>query len=371
MIWILSRVAWGSNIAPPTALAEITGSNAQVDSEISEVTASNPFALQSKPTFRDWLNGQNQFPDFEFTKPSTLSLYQQRHWKMNSLIIGGPPVKPINGNAVHALLPLRSAGVQASEQQLASCCKKPTEESYRPRTDKPLDAKKKPEPQQNSRLSAYFWLFAREGSSSALSNPFNSALQPGGVQYGGSQTGAILTYRLAGNHDQNVALYSRVSTALAVKKAGEAAFGVRIKPIKGIPISLYAEKRFRENALGDDGTAVFVAGGTGPDQIMRGTFLETYGQAGYVFQDDSSYFFDGSASVQKKLSSIGAGKISMGGAIWAGGQEGVRRVDVGPRVNIDAPFGNISTRVSIDWRQRVTGNAQPGSGLAVSLSSSF
>ncbi|MEP2989960.1 MAG: hypothetical protein ABJN65_01830 [Parasphingorhabdus sp.] len=358
-------------MALPAALADITGSNDQVDFVVSEIVANTPFALQSKPTFRDWLNGQDQFSGFEFAKPINRSLYQQRQRKMISLNIGDPPVKPINDNQAHSQFPVRPAGVQTTEQQLVSCCKKPTEELSRTRIDEFLDAKKKPERLQNSRLSAYFWLFAREGSSSASSSPFNSALQPGSAQYGGSQAGAILTYRLAGNHSRNVALYSRVSTALAVKKAGEVAFGAKIKPVKGIPISLYAEKRFRESALGNPGTAVFVAGGTGPDQIMHDTFLETYGQAGYVFQDDDSYFFDGSASVQKKLSSIGAGKISVGGAIWAGGQEGVRRVDVGPRVNIDAPFGNISTRVSIDWRQRVTGNAQPGSGLAVSLSSSF
>ncbi|GAB5489160.1 MAG: hypothetical protein Pars2KO_27300 [Parasphingorhabdus sp.] len=147
--------------------------------------------------------------------------------------------------------------------------------------------------------------------------------------------------------------------------------GAMVKPIKGLPISLYVEKRYREAGPNSHGTALFLAGGSGPEELVQGVFLETYGQAGYVFQRDDSYFFDGSITLQKKLAAVGTAQISLGGAVWAGGQEGVQRLDIGPRVSVRLPLGTIATQASVDWRQRVAGNAEPGSGLAVSLTTSF
>jgi hypothetical protein len=54
--------------------------------------------------------------------------------------------------------------------------------------------------------------------------------------------------------------------------------------------------------------------------------------------------------------------------VWGGAQPGVYRVDAGPRVTMKVR-NNI--RVHFDWRQRLAGNAQPGSGPAVTLASDF
>jgi len=44
------------------------------------------------------------------------------------------------------------------------------------------------------------------------------------------------------------------------------------------------------------------------------------------------------------------------------------RVDAGPRVSMRVR-GNM--RVHLDWRQRVVGNAEPGSGPALTLAADF
>jgi hypothetical protein len=54
--------------------------------------------------------------------------------------------------------------------------------------------------------------------------------------------------------------------------------------------------------------------------------------------------------------------------VWGAGQGGVYRVDAGPRVSMKV---RNNVRVHFDWRQKLAGNAQPGSGPAVTLAGDF
>ncbi len=47
------------------------------------------------------------------------------------------------------------------------------------------------------------------------------------------------------------------------------------------------------------------------------------------------------------------------------------RIDLGPTLLVRAPFGKVSVDVAADWRFRVAGNAVPGSGPALTLSTGF
>ena len=65
--------------------------------------------------------------------------------------------------------------------------------------------------------------------------------------------------------------------------------------------------------------------------------------------------------------------IYFGRAMWravagAGAQPGVYRVDVGPRVTMKV---RQNLRVHMDYRQRLAGNAEPGSGPALTLAGDF
>lgn len=368
MIWILGRIAWASN-ATDVPIVYIEGIGDLEHSIMVGALEMESMDARSNSIFWKWSQGQQKITEFDFIEFDVEAFEYLPAWSRQSLVSNQLAAKLVkqSGGAFPLVAIFDGAGTGFKQSEL--CCGEQAKGISRTKAVFSLDTDQTPNAKQSSALSAYFWFFARAGSS--LTNPFSTALQPGSAQYGGSQTGAIFSFRLAGDRGRNVAVYSRVSSPLAVKGAGEIAIGAKAKPISGLPISLYAERRFREGQLSGSGTALFAAGGSGPDEIMRDVFLETYGQAGYVFQDDDSYFFDGSASVQRKLATVGTGKISLGGAVWAGGQEGVRRFDIGPRINIDAPFKNLQTRVSVDWRQRVAGNAEPGSGLAVSLSTGF
>ena len=99
--------------------------------------------------------------------------------------------------------------------------------------------------------------------------------------------------------------------------------------------------------------------------------LETYGQAGYVLGRNRTYFFDGSATVQRPIADLGDPKLSVGAGLWTGGQRDIRRLDIGPRASLELPMGGLLTRIAVDGRVRVAGHARPGSGVALTVSTSF
>ena len=75
-------------------------------------------------------------------------------------------------------------------------------------------------------------------------------------------------------------------------------------------------------------------------------------------------FADGGFTLTKPL----FGRYSAGFGLWGGVQPGIYRVDAGPRVSMRVR-GNM--RVHLDWRQRLAGSAEPGSGPALTLAADF
>ena len=223
----------------------------------------------------------------------------------------------------------------------------------------------------NKKMTAYFWIYARQDSRIGHAGRGRTEHSISNGQYGGSQAGAILSYRLVDKPMPEVALYGRLSTALGPISQKEIALGTRIHPLKNLPFALHAEQRFDPSSGSDASTAVYVAGGTGPDRILGKFALETYAQAGYVVGQDETYFFDGSATLQRPIAKLGPSKLSFGPGAWAGGQRGVTRVDVGPRAAFTIPLGTTSARIAVDWRLRVAGDALPGSGAAITISTGF
>lgn len=224
---------------------------------------------------------------------------------------------------------------------------------------------------RNNRLAAYFWIHARQKSGAKQGFQGKSGRSAANGQYGGSQAGAILSYRLSDEPDPDMALYSRISAALAPVSQREIAVGARIRPLRNLPLAGHAEQRFDADGGSVAGTAFYMTGGTGPEPVVGRLMLETYAQAGYVLGRDETYFFDGSATVQRLLAESAGQTLAAGAGLWAGGQRGIRRLDVGPRASINLTSGSQSTRIAIDGRIRVAGNARPGSGAALTVSTSF
>lgn len=213
-----------------------------------------------------------------------------------------------------------------------------------------------PDAARPRRLGAYAWLFVRdEGGAPALA--------PGGM-LGGSQAGLRLTYRLNGDSDRPLALSARTSLPLARQRGAEAAVGVDWRPVAGLPIHILAERR---EALGREGRSDFALTIYGGVERRVGPLrLEAYAQAGAVGHRDPDLFADGAARLTLPL-----GSVEVGGGVWGGAQPGVERLDVGPHVSTRLPVAGAGVRIAAEWRVRVAGDAAPGSGPALTLSTGF
>lgn len=204
-------------------------------------------------------------------------------------------------------------------------------------------------------LSAWALLRNRQG---IISGP--SALSTGGT-LGGSQAGARLSY----NINRQIAATLRASSPVGAR-GGEVAAGVRFRPFRSIPVALTAERR---QALGRFGGgrsafALFADGGLYARPVGWGFNLDGYAQGGIVGARSRDLFFDGGATLTRPVH----GRYSAGFGLWGGVQPGLYRVDVGPRVTMQM---RSNIRVHLDWRQRLAGNAEPGSGPAVTLAADF
>ena len=214
------------------------------------------------------------------------------------------------------------------------------------------------------------WLLLRgEGRSSLAGGDRPSS-------YGASQVGGVLSYRLSHSSSHQPAVYLRTSAALREPRESEAAFGLRARPLAGLPVQLHAEARLsdRSGQL-EIRPALFATAGIERDDMPLGVTVRGYGQAGYVAGSYSSAFVDGMAVAEREVARFDLGKIeadlSAGAGTWGGAQKGASRLDVGPTASMDVRMGEVSARLSLDYRVRVAGDAEPGNGPAFTLSTGF
>jgi hypothetical protein len=204
-------------------------------------------------------------------------------------------------------------------------------------------------------LTAWALLRPQQGG---ISGP--QSLATGGT-LGGSQTGARLNY----NFTRAIAATLRTTSEVG-RRGGEAAAGMRIQPLGGIPVWFTAERRQRIGKYGGgrNAFALFLEGGV-YDRPMPWQFsLDAYLQGGVVGFHHRDRFIDGGFTLTRPVYK----QFSGGLGVWGAAQPGVYRVDAGPRVSMRV---RNNVRVHVDWRQRLAGNAAPGSGPAVTLAGDF
>jgi hypothetical protein len=207
------------------------------------------------------------------------------------------------------------------------------------------------------RLQLTMWAYLR---SPQVTSPPRPSLATGGM-LGGSQAGARLFYNL----NRQIAAVLRFSSDVS-RRGGEAALGVRVQPLQSIPVWITAERRQAIGKYGDGRSAfaAFAEGGVYDRPLAGGFTLSGYAQAGVVGLKRRDMFADGGLTVTRPVYK----RFSAGFGVWAGAQPGLYRVDVGPRVTMRV---RDNIRVHFDYRQRVAGNALPGSGPAVTLAGDF
>jgi hypothetical protein len=228
----------------------------------------------------------------------------------------------------------------------------------------PIDAPR-PNAQAPQGFEVYAYSFWRRGSSPAGTL--------GNGQYGGSQSAviaAIPVLRFSGNPSlSRLSLTGRVSVAHDSVRERELAAGVRWRPVARIPVQFIAERRFREDR--PDAFAALVAGGRSDVTLPLGFRLDSYGQAGFVSGQGGGPFADMAVQAHRQIVQSQRASFAIGAGIWGGGQDNVMRMDVGPNIRGNVTAGGALFQLDASWRVRVAGNARPGNGPAMTLSTSF
>lgn len=212
------------------------------------------------------------------------------------------------------------------------------------------------------RWHADAWLLLRQGATPDV------ALVDRPSSYGGSQAGAVVSFRLDPGSHREPQVYARVTKALVRDGESELASGLGFRPLRFFPIKAHAE--LRATRRGDDTEirpAAFVAGGVDDAPLPLGLAASGYAQAGVVGGRFGTAFADGALRVGRS----GERQVDVALGAWGGAQRGSARLDIGPSLQLNLLLGGAPTTLSADYRMRVAGDAQPGSGAALTIISGF
>ena len=216
------------------------------------------------------------------------------------------------------------------------------------------------------RWSGDGWLLLRRG---------DGTIAPGPVvgNYGASQIGAVLRYRLVTSDPRRPAAYVRATAALNGTREQQAAFGLSARPLPRLPVTAMAELRGVRDGAGQHlRPALVLVTELPPQRLPLGFTGELYAQGGYVGGRSATAFIDGLVRAERPLADLGAFRLRAGGGAWAAKQRGAARVDVGPTASVSFRLTDAaSARVAADWRFRVGGASKPDSGPALTLSAGF
>lgn len=192
------------------------------------------------------------------------------------------------------------------------------------------------------------------------------------ASYGGSQAGGVVNFSLTPTNRHLPRIYLRGTQALAGAREAEAAFGLSARPVPAIPVRAMAEVRIQR--VGGDNRlrpAILAVTELEPVRLPLGTRGETYAQVGYVGGDFATPFVDGQARITREVAEFDLGHLDVGSGVWGGAQKGAKRLDIGPTASVHTRIGEVPARLSIDYRERVAGDAAPRSGVAVTFSVGF
>lgn len=207
------------------------------------------------------------------------------------------------------------------------------------------------------------WFYLREGSARAPETIGAAS------QLGGSQAGLRLGY---GFGDAGRArAYGRATIAVQRPQQREIAFGLAFAPLAHLPLDVAIEQRFAAGKEGRTALAMMASGGVSDVALPAGFRLDAYAQAGVVGLHRRDGFADGAVVIDRRVGPDETSPLRLGGLAAGAVQPGVARIDVGPRLTLRLPQVGEGSRIALDWRQRVAGDARPESGLALTLASDF
>ncbi len=184
---------------------------------------------------------------------------------------------------------------------------------------------------------------------------------------GGGQAGATLGFTLNPLARRPMTLVARGYSAIGDPATAQGALGVRWQLAPGV--SLAAEQLFGLGAAARSDSTLRLAMGR---ELRRGRALASgYGEVSLLGSGDVL------AGGQMRAGlALPRGKVLLiaGGGGWASyqaGDQALGRVDIGPTLAARLPIGAVTIEASADWRFRVVGRAEPGSGPALTIGTRF
>lgn len=220
------------------------------------------------------------------------------------------------------------------------------------------------------RWSGDAWVLLRQGSGGL-------AAASGFPAYGASQAGGVIRYTLAPGSPRAPQAYLRLSRAIGSFDESEVAAGLSARPFAGVPLRLLGEARVQRNSGGTRiRPAASLVSELPPVRLPLGIAGEAYAQIGYAgapigSKRGATPFFDVQAVADRKLVSVGPAELRLGAGMWSGGQKGAARFDLGPRASLRLDTSPVRSRLALDWRFRLAGEARPGSGPTLTFSAGF
>ena len=196
---------------------------------------------------------------------------------------------------------------------------------------------------------------------------------------GGSQTGSIVGYTVNPLGRRRVTAFARLTTGSDASGAidpetSEAALGVRLDPFARLPVHVAIERRFALGSWAVNAWAARIAGGTqGQARIGRLPLdWDAYGEGGIVDFADPQPYVGAQGRLLTPILHMGRLQLDGGAGAWGSAQDAFvtsHQFDLGPTLRFRHDRWPVSA--ALDYRFRVIGNAQPGSGVAFTLAGEF
>lgn len=224
-----------------------------------------------------------------------------------------------------------------------------------------------PDSPARGRLSGDGWLLLR-----SVAGVGSGAAHGGLARYGASQIGSVMRYRVSGS-TRPLNVYLRSSSALGADEA-DVATGFDLRLLRSLPARLFVEMR-----LSRSGATSLISPGWGmvvslPEQRLAGGWkANAYASTGRLIGQETMSYADLQLRLDRPILVSGSEDARFRGGIglWAAGQTGAARLDIGPQISRTTPSGPGYLRIEADWRWRIGGNALPGSGPALAIGAGF
>ena len=283
--------------------------------------------------------------------------------KLSSLppasLVSRAPVKPLMSRHAFAAIRLERTADVVRPETVVLAGFAPAEEGPKPAAERSitLPSVAGSGSLRSSRFQLSAWALIRGDVSPGLA---------AAGQLGGSQIGVRARHPLS----KGVQLAARVSGPANSRRGKEAAVALDLRPFEILPVTVTVERRLQLDRGGRNAFGIGLSGGF-DREVVRRIWIDGYAQAGLVGFRSRDAYVDGAIRTEREIMKLGSARIGAGAGLWGGAQPGASRMDVGPQIVLRAPLGKMSVRLGAEWRQRVAGNARPGSGSALSLGADF